>query len=182
MKLVCATEHWLGKYQELCERRNLAFRPWPSRLAILAVEGEELVAGVMVYDSAGPFLFFEHLVTSESAPARVRWAAVYLMAQELVDMCRMLGKVPQVAVRHRGIKRILERVGLTTQGAIVMTCGFDALEKHDNEEQKSAPKHPRRFPDSAPTERAGPGDPEDDLGVYAEVLGGRSAEARCGVE
>ena len=180
MKLVCASEEWLGKYQDLCFQRGLGFKPWPSRLALLAVEGRELIAGAMVYDSSGPFLFFEHLVTNETAPARWRWAAVSMMAAEITNMCRILGKVPQVSVRHRGIKRILERAGLATQGAIVMTCGFEQLEKHDEETHHSS-EHPRGLKDSAPTERAPAGDPEDHLGIYAEVSRGRGVEAGGGV-
>lgn len=181
MKLVCATEYWLGKYQDLVSKRNLAFRPWLSRSSLLAVEGEELAAGAMAYDSTGPFLFFEHLVTNPDLPARTRWAAVNLMAVEMLSMCRHLGKVPQVTVRHKGILKILERAGLKTQGAIVMTCGFDQLETNDNQEFPFPPsKHPRRFPDSALTERSPAGDSEDDLGVYASVLGGAGGATCCG--
>lgn len=182
MKLVCATPEWLGKYNDLVHQRNLAFVPWPSRLALLVAEGRELVAGVMVYDSTGPFLFFEHLITNETAPARMRWAAVTLMAEQMIAMCRMLGKVPQITVRHRGIKRILERVGLVAPGALVMTCSFDQLETHEYEKPLYTPEHPRRWPDSTLTERVPAGDAEEHLGVYASVLGGAGLAAGGGVE
>ncbi len=173
MRLVCATEEWLGKYQDLAFQRNLGFKPWPSRLALLVAEGQELIAGVMVYDSTGPFLFFEHLITNETAPARNRWAAVSMMAVEMMQMCRHFGKVPQVTVRHKGIKKILERVGLQWPGAGVMTCGFDQLETHDYESIPFfTPQRSRYRQNSAPTDRVPPGDPEEHLGVYAPVLGG----------
>lgn len=173
MKLVCASEEWLGKYQDLAFQRNLAFKPWPSRTCLLVAEGRELVAGAMAYDSTGPFLFFEHLITNETCPPRTRWAAVSLMAQEMMDMCRHLGKVPQVTVRHRGIKKILERVGLVSPDAIVMTCGFDQLEKNDYQNLPFfAAQHSRRLANSTSTERSPAGDSEEHLGVYTSVLGG----------
>ncbi len=183
MKLVCATEQWLGKYQELGVKRKLGFQPWPSRMAILVAEGLELVAGVMVYDSTGPFLFFEHLITNPSMPSRTRWAAVNLMAEEMMVMCRHFGKVPQITVRHKGVKRILERAGLVWPGVGVMTCGFDQLETHDYQKLPYfAPQHPRRGSDSAPTDRPPAGDPANGVGVYAEVLGGTSQRAASGVK
>lgn len=171
MRLVCATEEWLGKYLDIANHRDIGFRIWPSRMSILVAEGKELIAGVMVYDSTGPFLFFEHLLTNETASLRKRHAAVNLMAQELMSMCRHFGKVPQVSVRHRGIRKILERVGLQAPGATVMTCAFYHLETH---EQKSfdATSATRRLSRSAPTEPAPFGDPEEHLGIYASVLGG----------
>lgn len=173
MRLVCATEEWLGKYQDLAFQRGLGFKPWPSRIALLVAEGRELVAGVMVYDSTGPFLFFEHLLTNETAPPRTRWAAVSLMAEEMMTMCRHFGKVPQVTVRHKGIKKILERVGLVWPGAVVMTCGFDRLETNDYQKLPFfSPQCSRNCSRAAPTEPVPAGDSEDHLGVYAAVLGG----------
>lgn len=172
MRLVCATEEWLGKYLEVAEHRNVGFRIWPSRMALLVAEGKELVAGVMAYDTSGPFLFFEHLVTNETAPLRKRWEAVSMMATEMVSMCRHQGKVPQIAVRHRGVEKILERVGLQRPGAYMMTCAFHHLETNDYEKPLDAFKHSRRISRAAPTERVPAGNPEDDLGVYAQVLGG----------
>lgn len=177
MKLVCATEEWLGKYQDLAFQRKLPFRPWPSRLAILVADGPELIAGAMVYDSTGPFLFFEHLITNETAPPRMRWAAVCLMAQDMMAMCRHMGKVPQITVRHKGLVKILKRAGLQWPGAIVMTCDFTRLEENDYQKLPYfAAQHPhcRSYP--APTEPAPPGDSVDGLGVYDAVLGG-GAEA-----
>jgi len=172
MKLVCASEEWLGKYQDLAFQRGLGFRPWPSRLTLLVAEGRELIAGCMVYDSTGPFLFFEHLITNETAPARLRWAAVSLMAEEMMHMCRMMGKVPQVTVRHKGIKKILERVGLVWPGAGVMTCGFDQLERHDDEEKPSfAPKPTGRRTHPAPADGLPAGYQEGYPGVPVEGPG-----------
>jgi hypothetical protein len=171
MRLVCATEQWLGKYQDLAFQRNLGYKPWPSRMALLVAEGMELIAGVMVYDSTGPFLFFEHLITNGKVPSRTRWAAVSLMAEEMMTMCRHFGKVPQVTVRHKGIKKILKRAGLVSFGADVMTCGFERLETNDYQKLPYfAPQHPHRGEDSAATQPSHPGDPEDCSGVYAEVL------------
>ena len=188
MRLVCCTEEWFCKYQDLCFQRNIGFKPWPSRLAILAAEGPELVAGAMVYDSTGPFLFFEHLVTNETAPLRVRWEAVYLMAEQMMTMCRMLGKVPQVTVRHRGIKRVLERVGLVAPGAYVMTCSFDALETQDERGKEATQQAhpPTGLPGDGgtcptPAFEAPTGDSSDGFGVLTEVPGGRGAEAGRGV-
>jgi hypothetical protein len=183
MRLVCATEEWLRKYLALAEDRKLPFTIWPSRMALLVAEGKDLVAGVMVYDSTGPFIFFEHLVTNETATHRQRHRAVSMMADELMNMCRLLGKVPQVAVKHRGLQRILERVGLQMPGAFMMTCAFNQLERHDYETHDyqdpkfNARKPPGSLTSAAPTERAPAGDPEEHLGVYASVLGGVTGSA-----
>lgn len=155
MRLVCATAEWVNKYAQLCDDRQLGISVWPSRLCLLVADGKELVAGVMVYDTSGPFLFFEHLVTNETASLRQRHKAVEMMAGEMVSMCRHLAKVPMVLVRHQGLKRILKRYGLNSPGAEVMTCPFYALEKHDYEE---VPRSHPEFPDAArdPTDRAPP--------------------------
>lgn len=174
MRLVCGTEQWMGKYQELGRKRNIGFQPWPSRLTLFVADGQDLVAGVMVYDSTGPFLFFEHLITNPDLPGRLRLAAVKLMAVQMIEMCRHFGKVPQITVRHKGIIRILESVGLVWPGAGVMTCSFEALERPDEQIAFPSPQRPGHRTDSAPTDRVPPGDPEDDSGVYAEVLGGAS--------
>jgi len=181
MRLVSATEEWVRKYLELAQDRNLPFTIWPSRMALLVAEGKDLVAGVMVYDSTGPFLFFEHLVTNETASYRIRHRAVSLMAGEMMNMCRLMGKVPQVAVKHRGVMKILERVGLRMPGAFMMTCGFNQLEKNDYE-INDRNRSPRPILDAsepacgcqgaAATERATRGDTEEYPGIYASVLGG----------
>lgn len=171
MRLVCGTPEWISKYSELCKDRQLGYEPWPSRLTVFIAEGKELVAGVMVYDTTGPFLFFEHLVTNPEAPLKLRFRAVNLLVEECLSMCRHLGKLPQVMVQHAGIKRILEKHGLVAPGAFCMTCHFANLETNDQQEPLTTTKYPRRLKDSAPTERAPEGHPDDDLGVYHQVLG-----------
>jgi hypothetical protein len=173
MRLVCGTPDWMRKYSELCGDRQLGYEPWPSRLTVFIAEGKELVAGVMVYDTTGPFLFFEHLVTNETASLRARYRAVNLLVEECLSMCRHLGKLPQVMVQHVGIKRILEKHGLVAPGAFCMTCHFANLEKsNDQQEPFAAAKHPRKLADSTLTEPAPPGHPAGDLGIYDSVLGG----------
>ncbi len=175
MRLVCLTDEWLRKYNEMCDHRGLDYKVWPSRLSVMVAEGKELIAGVMAYDTTGAFVVFEHLVTNETASLKTRYKAADKLVGECVRMCRLMGKVPFVIVRHKGIQRILEKHGLVAPGAFFMTCHMSNLETHDYEISLPTSKHPRRFPDSAPTERAAAGDPEDDLGVYAQVLGGAGA-------
>jgi hypothetical protein len=172
MRIVCATPDWLGKYKDIWDQHRLGYDFWPSRLTVFVAEGSELVAGVLAYDTSGPFLVFEHLVTNETASLRQRYQAADILVGECVRMCRLMGKFPMVQVRHKGIKRILEKHGLVAPGAFFMTCNFSNLETHDYEIPWTSPKHSRRIKDSAPTERAPAGDPEDDLGVYAQVSGG----------
>ena len=133
MRLVCANEEWLAKYEDLCFQRGLPFKPWPSRLALLAAYGPELIAGVMVYDSSGPFLHFQHLVTNETAPLRTRWAAVDLMAGEILTLCRHMNKLPMILVSSKGIARLLRRHGLQDSKATNYSCHYSQLEKHDYE-------------------------------------------------
>ncbi len=143
MRLVCPSQEWISKYQELCFQRDPNFQPWPSRLALLCAEGRELIAGVMVYDTTGPFLFFQHLVTNETAPLRMRWGAVDLMAGEIISMCRMMGKLPNLIVSSSGIARILERHGLQSTHAVSYSCAYSELEKHEN--PSITPEPPDRF-------------------------------------
>ena len=160
MRLVCANPDWLAKYQQLCVDRELRYTPWPSRLALLAAEGDSLVAGVMAYDTSGPFLFFEHLVTDPSAPLSLRWAAVDLMASEVLTVCRVLSKLPQVVVSSRGIAKILRRHGLQSTHAVVYSCPFISLEKHD-ENPLPAAQHPDRVSNPPRTGQAHHRSPED---------------------
>ena len=158
MRLVCANEEWLGKYEDLCFQRGLPFKPWPSRLALLAAYGPELIAGVMVYDSAGPFLHFQHLVTNETAPLKTRWAAVDLMAGEILTLCRHMNKLPMVLVSHKGIARILKRHGLQDSKATNFSCHYSQLEKHDYETSQGgqAFKGPFEPPTQPPGSRPDP--------------------------
>lgn len=176
MRSVCVSDDWSRKYLALCKARELTYVPWLSRMAVYIVEGETMLCGVQVYDTTGPFLFFEHLVTNPDVSPRVRYAAAYLLIEEGMNMCRMFGKYPQVVVRHVGIKNLLKRHGFFHPGTILMTCELSNLEKHD-EEPLYARKFARRVPCATPTEPSPPGDPEEHLGVYASVLGGGSTGA-----
>ncbi len=178
MRVVCVTDDWARKYLEMCEHRNLPYTPWLSRLAVYIAEGRELICGVQVYDTTGPFMFFEHLVTNETASPRERHKAVDMLIAEGLTMCRIFGKLPQVVVRHKGIDSLLRKHGFEMPGAFLMSCTISNVEK--NHVPYHAAEHPRRRANSAPTERAPAGDPEDHLGIYAEVLGGRDCEVSAG--
>lgn len=160
MRLVLPNDRWLSKYYEICEHRDLPYRPWVGK-ALFVAEGDDLVSGVMVYDSSGPFLFFEHLLTNQTATLRQRWCAVDMMASEVRTMCRHQGKLPLIHVRHKGIAKILRRHGLRETGTYVMTCDISNLETYDHEKPQFADQYSRCIPDSTPTEPAPPGDPED---------------------
>lgn len=99
----------------------------------LVAEGDDLVAGVCIYDTTGPHLFFEHLVTNETAPLRLRHAAVKLMAKEMISYARTVGKIPHVLVRLKGIEKVLRSVGLVPSGLQSMTCPFPLLEGSDRQ-------------------------------------------------
>lgn len=126
MKLVSISDYWWGKYQELCEYRKAPV-PWPVRTCLFVAEGKELVAGVLIYDTNGPHVFFEHLVTNETASLKARHEAVWMMAEEMVRHCRTIGKIPHILVAHKGIERVLSRVGLKRSGAWSITCTAEAL-------------------------------------------------------
>jgi hypothetical protein len=149
----------------------MTYIPWLSRLAVYVVEGDVMLCGVQVYDTTGPFLFFEHLVTNPAVSPRFRYAAADLLIEEGMNMCRMFGKYPQVVVRHGGIKNLLKKHGFFHPGTILMTCEMSNLEKND-EDSVYAAKLARRLSRSAPTEPSPAGDPEEHPGVYASVLGG----------
>ena len=134
-------------------------KPWPSRLGILVAHGDELIAGVMAYDTTGPFIFFEHLVTNETAPPKQRWAAVDMIAGEVLTVCRVMGKLPQMLIRHKGVERIIRRHGLQSTHAVAWSCAFQDLEKHDYEIPLTSTEPARRFSDSAATLRPPPGFP-----------------------
>ncbi len=104
--------------------------------------GSELVAGVLSYDTTGPHVFFEHLVTNQTAGIKLRHQAVRMMAEEMVRYCRTSGKIPHVLVRHLGIANILASVGLQPSGAWSMTCKVEDLD--GKEEENPAPGNPRR--------------------------------------
>lgn len=126
MRLVCITQHWWDKYAEIHQHRE-TICPGPHRTGLFVAEGDELVAGVLIYDTNGPHLFFEHLVTNETASPRKRYEAVKMMAKEMISYSRTVGKVPHIIVRHKGIERILKKVGLVEYGAKAMTIPLEKL-------------------------------------------------------
>ena len=175
MRTVCVTDEWARKYLEMCDHRGMTYAPWLSRLAVYVAEGKELLCGVQVYDTTGPFMFFEHLVTNETATARQRYQAVDMLIAEGLTMCRIFGKLPQVVVRHKGIDSLLRKHGFEMPGAYLMTCPISNVEKIHV--PFYGPQHSHRGARSAPTLPAPSGHPEDDLGVYAQVSGGGGSEA-----
>lgn len=177
MRVVCVTDEWARKYLEMCEHRGMTYKPWLSRTAVYIAEGRELVCGVQVYDTTGPFMFFEHLVTNETATARQRYEAVDMLIAEGLTMCRIFGKLPQVVVRHHGIKNLLRKHGFEMPGAFLMSCSISNVEK--THVPVTAPAIAHRRSRSAPTIPAPFGDPEDHPGVYAQVLGGAAGEPSC---
>lgn len=126
MRLVCVTQHWWNKYVEICEHRKTLV-PWFSKSGLFVAEGDELVAGVLIYDTAGPFTFFEYLVTNETATPRQRLKAVKMMAEQVVPYCRTVGKYPMIMVRHKGITGILKRIGMVSAQASGMTYPMENL-------------------------------------------------------
>jgi hypothetical protein len=126
MRLVCVTQRWWDKYVEICEHRKVPY-PWATKTALFAAEGDDLVAGVLIFDTTGPHLFFEHLVTNETATLKQRHEAVTMMAKEMMSYSRTVGKIPHIIVRHKGIERVLKKVGLVSSGAWSMTCPLEAL-------------------------------------------------------
>lgn len=177
MKAVCVTDEWARKYLEMCEHRGLTYVPWLSRTAVYIAEGKELICGVQVYDTTGPFMFFEHLVTNETATPRQRYEAVDMLIAEGLTMCRIFGKLPQVVVRHSGIKNLLRKHGFEMPGAFLMSCPISNVEKPHVPVTASESTHRRSR--TAPTIPAPQGDPEDDSGIYTEVLGGRASGAHA---
>ena len=169
MRLVCVTQEWWGKYLEVLFHRK-APEPWPTRTMLLVAEGTELVAGVCIYDTTGPHIFFEHLVTNETASGRMRSQAVKMMAKEMVSYARTVGKIPHVLVHHKGIERILKSVGLVPSGAWSMTCPLSLLEGKD--ESQASNEHSDGIPDSTSPGGALDGDATQHPGVRPPVPGG----------
>lgn len=124
MRLVSVTQEWWSKYVEICESRG-ALVSWPTKTALFVAEGRELVAGVLIYDTSGPHIFVEHLVTNETATLRQRHGAVKMMAKELMSYARTVGKIPHILVRHKGIERVLMSVGMVSSGCRGMTCPLE---------------------------------------------------------
>lgn len=128
MRLVCPTQAWARQYLDICHDRDLPFEPQFNRQAILVANGDILVAGVLVYDTTGPFVFFEHYVTNPACSLRERYVAGDLVAQEILNVCRTMSKLPQMGIRHKGIRRALEKHGLKSTGAVMMTCRVEDLD------------------------------------------------------
>jgi len=126
MRLVCVTQRWWDKYAEICEHRKVPLS-WFTKTALFVAEGEELVAGVLIYDTTGPYLFFEHLVTNETATLRQRHKAVKMMAEQVVPYCRTVGKYPMIMVRHKGITAVLKGIGMVSAQASGMTYPMEKL-------------------------------------------------------
>ena len=120
------------KYRELLTQRGISFSPWPSRMALFVAEGPFLVAGVMAYDTTGPYIIFEHLVTNEAFGLKERHRAVMSIGVRIMSLCRHLGKVPHMTVRSLAMKAMLGRLGLSrVRGAELMSCDYEGLEHHE---------------------------------------------------
>lgn len=126
MKQVCVTQRWWDKYVEICEHRKCLVS-WPTKTALFMAEGDELVAGVLIYDTSGPHVFFEHLVTNQTAPLKLRHEAVRKMAELMMSHCLTIGKLPQIVVKHRGIGQILRKAGLENSGCWHMSCSGEQM-------------------------------------------------------
>lgn len=119
--LVPRTDETYRRYQAMFAA-HAAEQPPPSEDVIFVGYGSELVCGVSLYPTAGPYLFAEHLATNPRAPLRMRHRAVVLLLRALRAYSAMRSKYPMVVIRHRSLIRMLTREGFAHQAAVLMSA------------------------------------------------------------
>jgi hypothetical protein len=112
---------------DILQQWQLAFRQYGrqtpaiphSGLAVCTAQGVFL-AGVGLYDTTGPWMLGEHLVTNPMASARLKHRAVLALGYAALAHCTAAKKVPLVLARSRGIALTLLRLGFTVQPGGIM--------------------------------------------------------------
>lgn len=112
LHLARTTPAILAAYAEFWKRRG---KPVPnvSRAAVWVVSGEELIIGVSVFTTDGPYLLVEGFATNPDAPATLRHAATELGLEHLRALGTILSKTVIMLPSHeaRGVEKVAERLG-----------------------------------------------------------------------
>lgn len=91
--------------------------PHPASIGFAAVTDQgHFAAGVAIYP-ADRLVVAEFLVTNPDIPMWERHQAVVEMGKALQTYGLVANKTPMVMVRHRGIARVLTKLGFATNGA-----------------------------------------------------------------
>lgn len=121
MKVVANTQQTWNEYSRLFLLRKLSPPPW-SEHALFIEHSPDMVAGFCMYPTKGPYVFCEHLVTNPTLPAKVRHKGLCVLLGSLKLYCAATGKVPLIVARHRGLVKVLRRMGYLPQQALVLTA------------------------------------------------------------
>lgn len=114
MKAVPLTEERFATYASWWQARGLPV-PIPGARAILLDQNGELVSGMMLYSTDGPYTFFEHFAVSPKAPPGLAHRALSMTLAIAEGLCAMEAKVPLVMAGKKGIVSLLERTGYKRQ-------------------------------------------------------------------
>lgn len=87
----------------------------------VGLSDQTLIAGVLLYPTAGEYVFAESMTTNPMAPLKVRHRAVYEVIDGVVRYCAIRGKYPMLHIRHRSIAKMLTRYGFVAQPTVVMS-------------------------------------------------------------
>jgi hypothetical protein len=84
----------------------------PPEVGIAVKHRSELAAGVVIYNTTGPFIIFEHLFTMGMRSPRVRHRAVETVVLSCAAYCTAHGKQGITLNRLKGMRLMFERLGV----------------------------------------------------------------------
>lgn len=86
---------------------------------LYVMDGDALVCAVQAY-AGGPFLFCEYLTTNPELAPRRRHLGAMLLAEHIVHHAEARQLIPVAFPAHRGVVRLLRRVGFQVRPCVVM--------------------------------------------------------------
>jgi hypothetical protein len=109
-------------YLEWFKLRGQPLPVIPKQLILVAIEDtDEVIGGVCVYPTEGPWMFLEHLSFKPGLQKSLILRGVYLGVEAARGMGAAMGKRPLIHSSHKSIDAMLERCRYTRSP---MTCWY----------------------------------------------------------
>jgi hypothetical protein len=91
--------------------RELPYPPQPEDVIFVGAETGDLICGVCLYPTSGPFCLVEYASTNPLVGGRVKLAAVHLLVQQIQVYGALRGKNMLCFPRDKSIHRLLLKAG-----------------------------------------------------------------------
>jgi len=121
MQIVNYTPDRWAKFCSWFEARG-AHPPYVSKSVVFIEHEGKLIAGTVLYDSEGPFIFAEGATYDPAANPRDAYKASLFMAECFKIHAAIVGKCIIALVRYKGVKGILKKAGYMEMDATCFIC------------------------------------------------------------